>query len=214
MRIAPVVTLLQGCCPPAIPRFVVRINIDAVERCAFGAFSHVFEKVRELLPALTDSDASPTVVAPVLDARADPAARFHADPRAIGGRLVQVMAWKKGYKWVAMSLPALIVHHAIGARFARALATIDAACRAWGFQSLDGDVRLRVAVQADPSQMRRAISAREMFAVTAFNGAGARRNRFMPAFSTLGGLGAVGMSAFHASYSNRFIQGFKTYGGG
>jgi len=72
--------------PAAISGLVVTVSVDAIEGHALRALTHVFEKVRELLPPLADRDASPAVIGISRDIRVANSSE-HGCPAPIGGRL-------------------------------------------------------------------------------------------------------------------------------
>jgi hypothetical protein len=77
--------LLRGR-PSAVVRLVVTVVVDAVERVAGRAFTHISEERLEAVPARADGDATsaPLRVACMVRITASVA---HIRPRAIGGRL-------------------------------------------------------------------------------------------------------------------------------
>src|SRR5690606_38894303 len=63
---ATVRVLLRVGSPAAVGRLVVAVDVNAVEGHPLGAVAHVGIEVGEVAPAITDADAPPAVVRPLL----------------------------------------------------------------------------------------------------------------------------------------------------
>lgn len=81
-----IVRLLARCRPAAVARLVVAVVIDAVNRMAGWAASHIcHERHVVIAPAVTDHNAAPAVVLETLNVRVV-AAGLHRAPRAVLSR--------------------------------------------------------------------------------------------------------------------------------
>lgn len=59
--VAQIALLFSGCGPPTVPRFVTPGPVNAVNRGAYGALSHVGEKLREVVPPLANGNSARSV---------------------------------------------------------------------------------------------------------------------------------------------------------
>ncbi len=89
-RIPPVTVLLSLSSPAAVPRFVVPVVVDPVDRRAIRARSHVGEEVLELEPAFADRDP-PAAIVGVRGVPRIEAAAHHPLPRMMSAGIAEVL---------------------------------------------------------------------------------------------------------------------------
>lgn len=87
---AAIIGLLDGSCPPAIAGLIISVaiwvSVDGVRLT--GALSHVGQKIRKVIPALTYRDPEPCVI--FVPFRV-PAPAAHLDPTPVGRRSIHAV---------------------------------------------------------------------------------------------------------------------------
>jgi hypothetical protein len=83
MSAAAIVGLFLHGRPTAIARFVIPVVVDAVDREAMRALTHVSQEIIEDQPSFADSDAAPSIVFPNMAFWIE-ASGFHGRPRTVG----------------------------------------------------------------------------------------------------------------------------------
>lgn len=95
--------LLGPSCPAAIGRLVIPIRVYPVKRQAVWAFTHIFKKVFEFLPAIADRNPLGSVILPDLGAGVgDPF--FHGKPAPICNLLPPLCVHRSSVLFVPLAL--------------------------------------------------------------------------------------------------------------
>jgi hypothetical protein len=80
--------LLAARCPAAVPRFVVAIIVDTVQRMNFGwALSHIDQEIRKRVPPTLADNNSASAITMVHRLAGIPAPAIHIEPCSIFRRL-------------------------------------------------------------------------------------------------------------------------------
>lgn len=95
--------------PPAIVRFIVTVVINALNRMFIGGrFTHIGQEIQEVVPPITDLDATPSVVR-ILGGALNQAATSQRAPRAIGSSSDITMS--RPFSWFHGAALYPISHH-------------------------------------------------------------------------------------------------------